>query len=182
MKKFIGVLLAILAIAVLAFGTSACAVNPPHCTASTSGVEKLTVQFVCPRVGASYEAMALKCPGDEYFRVDVVCQLCGRHHYYPVRYWPLDYRFSDYYFYGGWFYPGSYWRTYWWPHYYHYPYRWHRSHAVYPPTRPPGKSEVIIPPEFPKPRGMKPNQAPPPPPQQQRGQPLPPRSPDPRPH
>jgi hypothetical protein len=173
MSVFVCLVLAIFAIVV-----AACSTNPAPCTVSAPGVETLKVQFVCPRVGASYEAVALKCPGDETFRVDIACQLCGRHHYYPVRYWPSDYRFSDYFFYGGWFYPDSYWRTYWWPYYYHRPYRWHRSHTVYPPVRPPRKTESVTPPQFPKPRDMKPNQTPPPPPRPQKAQPLPPRSPD----
>lgn len=162
MKKLYS-LLACLALAILVFGSSGCAGNPPPCTVSTPGVEKLTIQFVCPRVGASYETVVLKCPGDETFRVDVACQLCGRHHRYPVTYWPYDYWMNGYYFYGGWFYPANYWRSYWWPYYYHRPYTWHRSHVIERPV--PGRAGVRTPPALPRPSGHS-GQAPPPPPPQ----------------
>jgi len=101
------------------------------CTPDTPGVEKMMVRFVCPYVGASYETEALKCPGDDHFRIDVVCKLCGRRHHDNIRYWPEDYRVDGYYLYYGWFYPYD-----WWDRYGpYYGYRGYRPHTIIPHSR-----------------------------------------------
>ena len=152
---------------------------PVACTPGTPGVERMTIHFVCPVVGASYETEVYKCAGDKHFRMDIICKLCGRRHSYAVRYWPTDYWTTDYYFYGGWFYPRQYWVRYWpysGPQYIGPPY-------IYPPI--PAEQRQVNPPrgtprpprEFPSPRPVQP---PPParrlgsPPPQQMGQPAPP--------
>ncbi len=82
------------------------------CTPGDPGVETIKVQMVCPYVGASYETLAVKCPGDDHFRIDVVCKLCGHRHHYNIRYWPDDYWDQGYVYYWGWFYPQPYWNHY----------------------------------------------------------------------
>lgn len=168
----------------LAFASSACVtayVSEP-CTPLTPGAESMKIVFVCPYVGASYETEALKCPGDDHFRVDVYCKLCGRRHAYNINYWPDDYGPDMYIFYWGWFYPHTYWNQ-WWSY-------GHRHHLVRPPmihprplphprryfdrrhdrpgtVRPPA---LPAPPRAERPRGQPRPVAPPPPPPQQGNQ------------
>lgn len=65
---------------------------PALCSPTAPGVEKMTIQFVCPYVGASYPVEVFKCPGDKHFRVDIVCKLCGRRHHQTIQ---LESRISD---------------------------------------------------------------------------------------
>lgn len=118
------------------------------CTPVTPGVEKMTIQFVCPYVGASYQTEVFKCPGDKHYRMNFVCQLCGHRHRYVINYWPHDYWPYGYYFFGGWFYPLNYWQRY--GPYYYYP------RGVPPPVRPPLIRSPRPPREIPGPRPVQP--------------------------
>ncbi len=106
-----------LATAVVALSCALCAscairrLTP--CLVGDPGVQIMTIQFVCPNVGASYETTVIKCPSDRHFRMDFICQLCGRRHYYNIGYLPYPYRWNDYYFYGGYWYSSYYWQRHW---------------------------------------------------------------------
>lgn len=157
------------------------------CTPGSPGVETMPVQMVCPYVGASYETLAIKCPGDDHFRIDTICKLCGHRHYYNIRYWPDDYFAGNYYFYWGWFYPRAYWNQYW-------PYRQFHARGRYPIDRPVplphprtnnnqrfDRPRTVHPPALPPPPRMntrhnQPRNYPPPPPPQH-GHPRPPSRP-----
>lgn len=128
---------------------ASCAVRrPTPCLIGDPGVQVMTIQFVCPNVGASYETTVIKCPNDRHFRMDFICQLCGHRHYYDIGYLPYPYRWNDYYFYGGYWYSSYYWQRHW-----SYPPSYGRR--LVPPRRPP-VSPPIKPPRRP------PDQNPPP--------------------
>lgn len=146
------------------------------CTPGTLGVETIKVELVCPYTGESYETQAVKCPGDDRYRINVVCRLCGYQHYYNIGYWPDDYWQQRYIFYWGWFYPYPYWHHY-------------RPYITHPYPRPgPHPRFLPHPRMYPdrnlrQPRQVRPpvphsqrKHSPPPPPQF--GRPHPPRSPD----
>lgn len=143
------------------------------CAPDTPGVEKMTINFVCPYVGASYQTEVYKCPGDTHFRVNVACQLCGRHHYYPVSYWPNDYWPDGYFFFGGWWYPHDYWIRYWPYRTTRYPYSYQRPIMTpRPPERVMAPRTVQPPIPMPPARQAQPQARPMPPSQQAR--PMPP--------
>ncbi len=83
------------------------------CLVGDPGVQMMTIQFVCPNVGASYETTVIKCPWDRHFRMDLICQLCNRRHHYDLTYLPYPYRWDDYYFYSGYWYQSYYWQRHW---------------------------------------------------------------------
>ena len=112
------------------------------CLVGDPGVQVMTVRFVCPYVGASYETTVIKCPGDRHFRRDFICQLCGRRHHYDLEYLPYPYLWNDYYFYGGYWYSSYYWQRHW-----SYPPSYGRRSIplrppVYVPARPPARPPV----------------------------------------
>lgn len=124
---------------------ASCAVRrPTPCLVGDPGVQVMTIQFVCPNVGASYETTVIKCPWDRHFRMDFVCQLCGHRHYYDIGYLPYPYRWNDYYFYGGYWYSSYYWQRHWsYPPSYGrrlFPPRPPVNPPVKPPRRPPDQN------------------------------------------
>ena len=159
-------LLIILGVALISTG---CAKRMTVCAPYTPGVDKMTIDFVCPYIGASYQTEVYKCPGDNHFRLDISCQLCGHRHRYAINHWPHNYWDSSYYFYEGWFFARSYWDRYW-PRGYSRPYM-RRPHSMSPPPRNFGGPRDVQPPR-PMPRGQgRINPAPPP---SYRAQPTPP--------
>lgn len=139
------------------------------CLPGDPNTQVITVQFVCPNTGASYQTAVVKCLGDKHYQMDFVCQLCGRRHYYGLRYLPYPYRWYDFYFYNGWWYPSPYWRTYWpygnYPRGY-WPYQPGRMHPppIGPPAARPGdppqqdhrRNRELRPPSPPQPRYAQP--------------------------
>jgi hypothetical protein len=125
---------ALIAVTLMCIALVSCAARrPTPCIIGDPGVEVMTIQFVCPNVGASYETTVIKCPRDRHFRMDFICQLCGHRHSYNLTYFPYPYRWSDFYFYGGFWYQSNYWQRYW-P--YHRPiYRPGRPAMMVPPAR-----------------------------------------------
>lgn len=120
---------------------SSCAVRRlSPCLVGDPDVQVMTIQFVCPNVGASYETTVIKCPRDRRYRMDFICQLCGRHHSYGLEYIPYPYRWNDYYFYSGSWYSSDYWRRHW-----SYPPSYGRRPIrppIYAPNRPPTRPPV----------------------------------------
>ncbi len=110
------------------------------CLVGDPGVQVMTIQFVCPNMGASYETTVIKCPWDRHFRMNFVCQLCGHRHYYDLTYLPYPYRWNDYYFYGGHWYSSYYWQRHW-------------SYMNRPPSYRPGQPRRINPPPSRPPEG-----------------------------
>lgn len=133
------------------FAFAGCAARrPAPCLIGDPGVRVMTVQFVCPYLGASYETTVVKCPGDRYFRIDLVCALCGRRHHYSMRDVPYPYRWNDFYFYNGWWYQSHYWQQHW-PYRNHSPSYRPRSRPGQsnpPPIRPPDRP-IVRPPDRP---------------------------------
>lgn len=159
-----------ISIALLFIGTflaTGCVKRPVIvCASGAPGTERMTINFVCPVMGASYETDVYKCQSDKHFRMDFVCQLCGRRHRYAVSYWPTDYWSTHYYFYSGWFYPQDYWVRYW-------PYSRQPNYRTQPaPTyRPPASQRPpIVSPDPPPQRRIQPPTSRPP-----REVPMPPR-------
>ena len=114
------------------------------CLPGDPSVQVLTIQFVCPNEGASYETTVIKCPGDRLYRMDFVCQLCGQRHHYNLKYLPYPYRWNDYYFYNGWWYQSYYWQRHWpymGPPPIYRPWQPRQSNppSVRPPARPPAR-------------------------------------------
>lgn len=132
---------AFIAIAVFFVGilfAGSAAGQAPMCLPGDPGVEAITIQFACPNVGASYETVVIKCPGDTHYRMDFVCQLCGRRHNYSIRYLPYPYVWSEFYFYDSHWYTSLWWRQHW-PHNFYPPrgYRPGPPPLIRQPVRPP---------------------------------------------
>ncbi len=108
------------------------------CSFMTPGIERITIQLVCPIYDTPYETEAYRCLGDRYYQIDGICPLCGQRHYYVVNYWPHDYWPRDYYFFGGTWYHYWYPRNYW-PRYRPYYNPYYGGNRNYPPP-------IIIPP------------------------------------